>query len=1828
MTSLDFGDDESDYESISDEDAIAELQIQQQNAAHGTIDQLARGQDPTTSTPRFGGPVAPEVEIQRTFSFNRDKWKKMNQLLSASDSGMAEISSFMDGVTEKYRAQNQSLLIKNPQSEEEALALAQQMNPVVVDPTEVANIRQLAVKLDQRMKQLDPKASFFTHPSTRKYADWMNREAGAGTAGYMVSGQQKYEDQGFVDKASRTILQGVEGTLDAGTAIVRGFEDIGRRAVSALTNDSVEYRSPESSPLNYVTDEDGKILTNQPKVSSNLTGFAMAYAWATGKNVEQYAADYNRAVEWEQAQRAGMESVVLGVSRLGGSLYGMAGPYGAAMGAGQKVAAKGAPYIQKGMQYLGALKAGNEARQLNIISKLAGVGGASAGMGAVESISYGSIDGYGSAYMHGAKMAVPIMALGWMGRRTEHYLSSRTNMPKKMAAAIGGGIEGLGFGTLEASNSDLLPSVWQFLKDPSDQTFEIYSKNIATFMLMGAMRGKAGMFADPMMGKLMEYGRFSDARAAAAEKFAKGELTQEQTGQLPIKSLDKFAELGEVSEKLKTAKQDEMGPLMERRMQLERELSAEEAEGMDQRKQVIEEGEKAISGSATEAEMEANAQIPKEIVDKIQVERDKVAAKMPEISEKIDTEVTAPKGIEVAPEAVKEVDIEGGKVEPGQLEVATPEGQPPAPEALPAEVQVSPQDQRVRDNFSMAYPPTTNKPGVPGTTPTNLVDIYREMAGRPERRGMRIPFTSIRIGGRPGDPIQTAFFSGKINRRGVAGFYNLYQNYIRTREGLDATVAAHEWAHRLTAFAHTQPGQRTFLRGRQFWTFVGRDLQQAVTRDPNVLNEGVQLLQHYGGAAQLGPSVMWAEVWAEWHARNLLSDQTLYQRYPLLTQHMTGWLSRQPDAVRNQYGRIKQMLLDFNLQGAVGRVRSEITQGVAGPLKPSQTELAIREPFLSKVFRRLTKAFVDDNVDLKMAADKWMRISGVDIGRLSILDNPTRMIDATTMLASPVVDFMVRKGIRVPGRETLGPPDPVTGARARVQGRPYSTVPLTDVFNFNNNQNTLRDFMTYLVARRQLEYTQRGLQTPNTASDYAHTVQAMEQANPDFRTRATQLKQWTDALVDYSQSLGALSPEDADRIKTRSLLYIPMFRNIEGPKKHGEGRGVAEGGSGLGTVRGGTELLADPLKALQDVALTIVSRAHQNQVMTSFYKMAMGQGAGGLAVVVPRTARGFDVDIPRILEQLQRNPDIDALVGQQLGPIADIINQGVLDGSINESTLTFFVRPLRPEGERNVILYTPRLSQAELADLQRQGAEMGALRNNNEKPVWLEIKDPKVYETLMGMNRWNPIPERLEPAFNTFFRTPRDVTRFFATAMNVTFTVRNIFRDVMAYPVFDQTGRFSPLSGLTNWIKGASLYVRNGQMRQLFQEVGAETSVYYDDMTRQRISNATPGLVGRTLQVIRGMEKVLAGPENFIRLSRFRDTYEQAKQQGRPELEARMMALESAREATVNYARAGIVSRFWNQVTPYFNAGLQGQRKTWRALSGLDGSTDAERAQRQRTAWANGIASITSLSMIHWWMTKDEEWHKDLPQWRRIGFWNFKVNDEVVSVPKPFEVGHVFGTIPEYILDKAYDNNPVDFKEIVKSTIGPIADNVYGTIIPGIMRPILEVKTNQNFYTGREITPYWTMRSKPPEEWTTFYTTETAKIMSGAIGGKLAPTEIEQVLGGYTAGFGLSAMRHVDEIFGMKDHPGSFLRYSGILGQQREHGQSRAVDDLYALSKDLEQRRDTLDWQDQSMSRRVDRAIRDISQIRERQRAGELTIQEAERQAYEVAKPIVEEQKE
>ena len=191
------------------------------------------------------------------------------------------------------------------------------------------------------------------------------------------------------------------------------------------------------------------------------------------------------------------------------------------------------------------------------------------------------------------------------------------------------------------------------------------------------------------------------------------------------------------------------------------------------------------------------------------------------------------------------------------------------------------------------------------------------------------------------------------------------------------------------------------------------------------------------------------------------------------------------------------------------------------------------------------------------------------------------------------------------------------------------------------------------------------------------------------------------------------------------------------------------------------------------------------------------------------------------------------------------------------------------------------------------------------------------------------------------------------------------------------------------------------------------------------------------------------------------------------------------------------------------------------------------------------------------------------------------------------------------------------------SLAGPYLEGP-GALIPAFLKPIVEVATNQNLFTGRPLTPEWISRSNPPQEQATFYTTEVAKVMSRALGGILTPTEIEAVMGGYTAGAATSAMKMLDEISGLKDHPGLAVNPLARFASQQPHGQSSFVDQLYQLSTRLDQSEESLDSMDAGMKRRIDTAKRQISDLRQSYRAGRITQQEAERRSYELARPLVE----
>ena len=1864
--------------------------LDRDKAAMGTVLTAYNGGDPLRDPPQFGYPQDMQVEIERRLILENDRTTKMNEAIFTNpQSGWGEIKSFMDGVFDRYKQQNDAQLIKVPKDEQEALRQMEQMQPVRVDPNELAGIRQLAAKLDQQMQGFG--TSFWTDPRTKGYADWINREAGVGTAGFMQAGEQEPE-LGFAGRATYSAWQGIEGIAAGPLAIVHGLWDMGRQSIQAMGGPDIG----ASYPTNYIENEQGELVSNGGKAPSMLDGITMAWAAATNQNIEKHAAQAGRAQEWELANRAGLAGITTSVSRLGGELVGLAPGFGMAAAAGKATLGT---LTNRGLQALGTLRLAkgleSSERGLKIIKAMSSGIGQTAGMAAYESIANGRVEGYGAAYQHGLMMAPVLMTLGALGKKTEWFAAHRAHMPGVAARAIGGALEGAGFAAVETAAPDLLPSAWGFIRDPNQSTWEAYAKNMLAFSMVKMATGRTTGVPPEMTSFRRGVGR-----AQFAEKVARGEASEADVAGAPVANERKLRELGELSMRARTGDQEALrrqreveaeldveefgrGPAEEAvaeyrgpdrpaaRMPSQEEIAAVRAmpDGPEKRQRTIamlreantafgresgrflaETARQEAAGAARKVdeqrqELEAGETVKALLGDKsvtdIRSEMTRRGATVPEREElarqraaeggegaeleamakklgiSVD-ELRAQMGDESAPEptiAQRQVEQVPGK-EPGALKPVESTGRPLTPEQellqgaaaargenvprdtypVPSELAARAGDRRTPQGARHGPQSLQNQPHrqvdpSPGVQPVAARDIYAEMEGRPGRGGFRIPFTARRVGGEAGDPVQVPMRGGKVAGRSTLGVFKLYENLVRTKEGRDLAVAAHEWSHAMHRHALGQRGKGLATEAKKQ---VGAALMSP--DGPAIYSEMKEALKDYPGAEKMPLWSQWMEAWSEWHARNLLGEVGLDQKMPALSAYMRGFLASS-NGVRfaDQYRRIQSMLYRYNAQGAEARLEQSIVSGAA---KPTETQRATQPSPLRRVVTAANKALLDDMAELKSSQDRWLKAVGRKPEDVSIMDDPARMFDTLRMTANKTVEHFVNEGIRLPGG------DHVPGLRAVME----------------SVKDREADFQKFVVAVRSMELYRKGKEVQLPVSDYVESIKQLTTRNPDFAEKLADLKRWTDALVDWVAGAGSIGHDDAQRIKDAYAVYVPFFRAIEGPRQHGSGRGVAERGTGMSRIKGSTYEIEDPFIALQQVARSMVAKAHQNQVMSALFKMAAGQEAGGLATIIDRTKVPTDHPIREILDAVEKKLE---LPGDDDGSILEGIFEALRDAdALNPQTITTFAQKVIPAGERAVIAFTPRLSSAEISQLVRQGASRQVLTEANNKLQWLEV-DTKVYEALMGIDKMPQLPEAMQPVMQ-WLQAPRDVVRFFATGVAPGFVGANLIRDALSAPLFDRTGRFRPLGGFVDLIRGAIEYHKRGEMRELYEELGVKTSSFWSEGRQRALIGEEVSLWQKAKATADRIQNWFSHPENYIRMSAFKDAYEGAKKDGKSEAEARMLALEAGREITVNFARGGIWARIANQVIPYFNAGLQGQRKLWGqlAMGGADTKSDVDKARVQRGAILNGIANITVPATLLWLLNKDEDWYQDLPDWRKIGYFNMKLGGEIISIPKPFEAGTIFGSLPEMMLDRLTDNNPAQVKSMLASIAGPYLE--VGNLIPAFIKPLAEVAFNRNLFTGRPLTPEWIARSNPPTEQATFYTTETAKVMSRALGGILTPTEIEALAGGYTAGAATNAMRVLDEIAGLKDHPGLAVNPLQRFTKQQPHGQSSFVDQLYDLSLRLDQNEDTLDSARAGLKQQVDTAKRQISDLRSRHRAGQMTQEEAERRSYEIARPLVE----
>ena len=279
------------------------------------------------------------------------------------------------------------------------------------------------------------------------------------------------------------------------------------------------------------------------------------------------------------------------------------------------------------------------------------------------------------------------------------------------------------------------------------------------------------------------------------------------------------------------------------------------------------------------------------------------------------------------------------------------------------------------------------------------------------------------------------------------------------------------------------------------------------------------------------------------------------------------------------------------------------------------------------------------------------------------------------------------------------------------------------------------------------------------------------------------------------------------------------------------------------------------------------------------------------------------------------------------------------------------------------------------------------------------------------------------------------------------FIGRNLIRDNIFAAISSQNG-FVPF---LDAIRGIKAIMHDKEALAEFKAAGVPMSTFVGT-NRRSVAQALDALVGgdkswhdmKPAELAINLLKASWGKaqdlSELVEMGTRMGEFIKARKNGMSVEEAGL----AAKELTLNFNRAGVYSRKYNQLVPFFNAAIQGGDKMARLLFNKD------KKVRQHTMLA--LAKYIVLpSLLLWTINHDKDWYKELPDDVKNGSWVFKVGDTIFRMPKPQESGVFFGSGIERTLDALVNKDPKYMSQWAQTTKDALLPN----IIPTLVLPIL-----------------------------------------------------------------------------------------------------------------------------------------------------------------------------
>lgn len=360
-----------------------------------------------------------------------------------------------------------------------------------------------------------------------------------------------------------------------------------------------------------------------------------------------------------------------------------------------------------------------------------------------------------------------------------------------------------------------------------------------------------------------------------------------------------------------------------------------------------------------------------------------------------------------------------------------------------------------------------------------------------------------------------------------------------------------------------------------------------------------------------------------------------------------------------------------------------------------------------------------------------------------------------------------------------------------------------------------------------------------------------------------------------------------------------------------------------------------------------------------------------------------------------------------------------------------------------------------------------AKSTDNTFSVWVKGKKV-VYETTPELAQAMKMMNKDTSNFLTkILQYPASWLRAGST-VTAGFAITNALRDTISAGVFSKHG-FLPVvdtfRGLAHFLKKDQLYwdyVKSGGAHAAMVSLDRD---YLSGHLRELFSRKSTlsKVVRNPIEVLRAISEATEVATRLGEFSNARKGYTGLYSRlTKTNLNPKSLGEASiaSRDITIDFSRTGTHTKTANKVVAFFNATVQGGDKLVRAWR-----DDPKGMTIKSTLF------ITLPTIALWYLNKDNTAYQELPQWEKDTFFHIPAGDKFIKIPKPFELGLLYGTTFERMLqyfdDKSTGRNGVGFKGLGDRTI----DTLLPDVLPTALSPIWEWWSNYSKFRQRNIVP-------------------------------------------------------------------------------------------------------------------------------------------------------------